>query len=66
MDASEYGLGTALIQSSHPIAFASKSLTYIETCYTNIESVCLCFGLMKFHTYLYGRHIPYRTTSCWK
>ena len=36
-DAIEYGLGTALIQSSHPIAFASKSLADIETHYVNIE-----------------------------
>ena len=59
MDASEYGLGAALIQSSHPIAFASKTLTDIKTHYSNIEQECLsvCFGLEKFHTYLYGRHI---------
>ena len=58
MDASKYGLGAALIQSSHPIAFASRMLTDIETCYANIDRECLsvCFGLEKFHTYLYGRH----------
>ena len=36
-DASEYGLEAALIQSKCPIAFASKTLTDIETHYANIE-----------------------------
>ena len=59
MDTSKYGLGAALIQGACPIAFASKSFTDIETCYVNIERECLsvCFGLEKFHTYLYGRHV---------
>ena len=54
MDASEYRLGTAIIQSRQPIAFISKTLTDVETCYANIERECLsvCFGLEKFHTYL--------------
>ena len=39
MDTSEYGLQAALIQSGHPIAFASKTLTDIETCNMNIETV---------------------------
>ena len=58
-DVSEYGLGTALLQGGWPIAFASKTLTDIETCYANIERECLsvCFGLEKFHTYTYGRHV---------
>ena len=38
MDASEYGLGAALIQSSWPITFASEALTDVETCYSNIET----------------------------
>ena len=38
-DAREYGLGTALIQSSIPIAFASKTLTDAETDYVNNERV---------------------------
>ena len=31
----------------------------MKICYVNIERVCLsvCFGLKKFHTYLYGRHV---------
>ena len=58
-DASEYGLGAALLQDGRPIAFASKTLTDVETRYANIERECLsvCFGLEKFHTYVYGHHI---------
>ena len=36
-DASEYGLGTALLQNNRQIAFASKTLTDVETRYANIE-----------------------------
>ena len=58
-DASEYGLGAALLQNGKPIAFASKTLTDVETRYANIERECLSvvFGLEKFHTYIYGRQI---------
>ena len=58
-DASEYDLGAALLQDGRPIAFASKTLTDVETRYANIEQECLsvCFGLEKFHTYVYGQHI---------
>ena len=58
-DASKYRLGAALIQGGCPIAFAIKTLTDIETYYVNIERehLSVCFGLEKFHTYLYGRHV---------
>ena len=58
-DASEYVLSVALIQCGRPIIFASKTLTDIKTCYANIkrEYLSVCFGLEKFHTYLYGRHV---------
>ena len=58
-DASEYGLGAALLQNNKPIVFASKTLTDVETQYANIERECLTvvFGLEIFHTYIYGRHI---------
>ena len=60
MDASEYRLGAALIQNGYPITFASKMLTdMLKAHYANIERECLsvCFGLKKFHTYLYSRHV---------
>ena len=59
MDASKYGLPVPLLQSSHAIAFAIITLTDVETRYVNIECECLsvCFGLEKFHTYIYGRHV---------
>ena len=49
-DATEYGLGAALLQDGRPITFASKTLTDVETRYTNIEHKCLsvCFWLENF------------------
>lgn len=57
VDASEKGLGAALIQNNKPIAFASKSLTEAESNYSNIEreALALAYGINKFHTYLYGK-----------
>ena len=37
MNASKYRLGAAIIQSSHPIAFSSKTLTDVETRFANIK-----------------------------
>ena len=58
-EASEYGLGTALLHSGRPIAFTSETLTDLETHYVNISRECLsvCFSLKKFHTYLYSRNV---------
>ena len=39
INASQYGLGTALLQDGHPITFA-KILTDTETRYTNIKREC--------------------------
>ena len=57
VDASQVGLGAALLQDSKVIAYASKSLTPAETRYANIEREMLAvvFGCLKFHHYLYGR-----------
>ena len=61
VDASQRGLGAALIQTDRNgiervISFASKALTDTETRYANIEREMLAvvFGCERFHTYLYG------------
>ena len=57
VDASQVGLGAALLQNGKPIAFASKALTKTECRYANIEREMLAavFGAERFHTYIYGR-----------
>ena len=37
VDASQKGLGSALLQDGYPVAFASKALIPVEQCYANIE-----------------------------
>ena len=60
-DASLRGLGACLIQQQkgkdQPIAFASKSLTDLETRYANIERelLAIVFACQRFSTYLLGR-----------
>ena len=56
-DASQVGLGAALLQNGKPIAFASKALTETECQYVNIEREMLAtvFGAERFHTYIYGQ-----------
>ena len=57
VNASQVGLGAALLQDNKPIAFASKALTDAECRYTNIEREMLAvvFGAERFHTYIYGQ-----------
>ena len=40
-DASESGLGAALLQNGHPETFDSKALTKTEQGYAQIEKECL-------------------------
>ena len=63
VDASQRGLGAALLQANGPIAFASKSLTETESRYSNIDRQMLgiVFGLERFHQYVYGRHVEVHT-----
>ena len=56
VDASQVGLGAALLQDNKPIAFTSKALTNAECRYANIEREMLAvvFGAARFCTYVYG------------
>ena len=55
-NASQVGLGTALLQNNKPVAFASKALTNAECRYANIEREMLAvvFRAASFCTYIYG------------
>ena len=47
------------MQDDHPVAYVSRTLTYPETRYAQIEKELLAvvYGLEKFHTYTYGRRV---------
>ena len=56
-DASEKGLGAALLQNGQPVAFASRTLSPTEQRYAQIEKECLAiiFGCEKFSQYITRR-----------
>ena len=57
VNASQAGLGAALLQNGKPMAFASKILTKTECWFANIEREMLAaiFGVERFWTYVYKR-----------
>ena len=62
-DASNKGLGAALMQEGRPIAYASRALTDAETRYATIEKEMLAvvFSLEKWHQYAFGRPVVIHT-----
>eukprot|EP00057_Strongylocentrotus_purpuratus_P006656 XP_011661130.1 PREDICTED: uncharacterized protein K02A2.6-like [Strongylocentrotus purpuratus] len=62
-DASQYGLGYALLQDGQPVSYASRALTPAETRYSQIEKELLAqvFGLERHHDYVYGRKVTLLT-----
>ena len=58
-DASQKGLGAALIQDGRPVAYASRSLSDTEQRYAQIEKemLAIVFALEKFNQYTFGRHV---------
>ena len=57
VDASQKGLGAALVQDGRPVAFGSKTLTDCQSRYSNIEREMLAvgWGVERYHQYLFGR-----------
>ena len=58
-DASQAGLGAALMQGGQPVAYASRALTDTETRYAQIEKelLAIVFACNKFDAYIYGRAV---------
>ena len=58
-DASDTGLGAALLQEGQPVEFASRALTPTERQYAQIEKELLAvvFAFERFHHYTYGRSV---------
>ena len=62
-DASAYGVGAVLAHqmpngSKRPIGYASRTLTYAEKNYSQLEKEALAciFDVKRFHAYLFGHH----------
>ncbi|KAK3870572.1 hypothetical protein Pcinc_024210 [Petrolisthes cinctipes] len=55
-DASQYGLGAALIQDGKPVAYASRAMTSTEKNYAQIEKelLAIVFATQRFDQYIYG------------
>ena len=62
-DSSQSGLGAALMQNGHPIAYASRALTETETRYAQIEKemLAIVFSVEKFNDFTFGRRTVVHT-----
>ena len=58
-DASEKGMGAALLQEGQPLAYISRALTDTETRYAQIEKelLAIVYACERFHQYTFGRQI---------
>ena len=63
VDASQKGLGAALIQDQGPVAYASKAMNETQQRYAQIEKelLAIVFGCKRFHQYIYGKHVIIET-----
>ena len=58
-DASQFGIGAALMQNGKPFAYASRALTDTESRYAIIEKemMAIVYALEKWHQFTYGRPV---------
>ena len=58
-DASQSGLGAALMQNGQPVTYASRALTPAETHYAQIEKelLSIVFACDRFDAFVYGRDL---------
>ena len=58
-DASQVGLGAALLQNGQPVAYASRAISDGETRYAQIENevLAIVFACERFESYVYGRDV---------
>lgn len=63
VDDSQFAIGATLMQDSHPIAYASASLTASQINYAQIEKelLAIAFGCAHFHQYIYGFRVTVET-----
>ena len=63
VDASQHGLGAALLQDDGPVAFASRAMNDTRKRYAQIEKelLAIVFGCKRFHQYVYGKTITVET-----
>lgn len=63
VDSSKSGVGAVLLQNNLPCAYASRALTETQQRYAQIEKemAAICFGLNKFHEYIYGKKVIVET-----
>ena len=58
-EASQSGLGAALMQNGQPVAYASRAMTPAETSYAQIEKelLAIVFACDRFDAYVFGRDL---------
>ena len=58
-DASQTGLGAAILQNGKPIEYTSRALADTETRYAQIEKemMAIVFTFERFNQYAFGRHV---------